>query len=414
MKLLVFIALRHLLARRRQSAVSIIGIILGTAFFLAISSLMQGSEADFLNRLVNNSPHITVSDEYRNPRVQPALRLYPKGAIDIRHVVPLSENRGIRGYEQKLKEIRAIPGVKAAANLSGSAIINFAGQDQGITLNGMNPNDVKSVTSIAQYMVKGTIDDLAADPNGIVIGAGLADRLELDVGRTITLSTNAGGRRSFKIVGIFRTGRGSYDIGQTYVDIKRAQAMLNLPNRANSIIIKLDDAQQARDIAAQIETQIGYKAMSWQEASEDIMSTLVIRNVIMYTVVSAVLVVAAFGIYNVISTVVMEKHKDIAILKSMGFEARDIRFVFLVQGVVLGIAGCGAGIPLGCAFMLGLMQVKMRIPGAGEKVSMPLSWDWPQFAIAVAFAMIASTLAAYLPARKGAQLQPISVLRGQM
>ena len=117
------------------------------------------------------------------------------------------------------------------------------------------------------------------------------------------------------------------------------QALLKRPNRANTIIVKLDDPQQAQHVAAEIERRFGYKSVSWQEASEDMMSTLVTRNIIMYTVVSAVLIVAAFGIYNVISTVVLEKQRDIAILKSIGFRARDIRRIFLIQGLLLGIAG---------------------------------------------------------------------------
>ncbi|HNS45359.1 MAG TPA: FtsX-like permease family protein, partial [Alphaproteobacteria bacterium] len=176
--------------------------------------------------------------------------------------------------------------------------------------------------------------------------------------------------------------------------------------------IKLDDPNNALIRAREIEKVVKYKSESWQEMSEDLMSTLAIRNKIMYTVVSAVLVVAALGIYNVISTVVMEKHRDIAILKSMGFPSRDIRIIFLVQGVLLGIAGNLAGIPLGMAFMKGLAQIKFRPPGAGEQISMPTSWDLQQFAIAIAFAMLASIMASFLPARKASHVQPVDILRG--
>ena len=144
------------------------------------------------------------------------------------------------------------------------------------------------------------------------------------------------------------------------------------------------------------------------------MKTLAIRNTIMYTVVSAVLLVAAFGIYNVISTVVMEKHRDIAILKSMGFYAADVQKIFLIQGVLLGIAGSMAGLPLGMAFMAGLMQIRFKPPGATETINMPIDWSVPQFLIATAFAMVAAILAAFLPARKGAKVQPVDILRGGM
>lgn len=414
MKFLMFIAFRHLLARQRQSLVSIIGIILGVAFFLAISSLMQGSEADMIRRLVDNAPHITVSDEYRNAREQPLHKIYHEGAVEVVRVKPLTETRGIRGYEQKLRMIRSIPEVRASAVLTGAGLINYAGEEDNITLNGMLPTEMNDVTTIHNYMIDGSVDDLIGNPDGIIIGATMARDLSLRRGDTVLIASAAKQTKSFKIIGIFRTGRGSYDRTQAFVDLKRVQALLARNNRVNTILIKIDNPQKARDVAAEIERKIGYKAMSWQEQSEDLMNTLAIRNTIMYTVVSAVLVVAAFGIYNVISTVVMEKQKDIAILKSMGFTAPDIRTIFLIQGIALGIGGCVIGIPLGCLFMLGLMQIRFKPPGSSEIVNMPLSWDGPQFLIAIAFAMSASVLAAYLPARKGAAVDPISILRGQM
>lgn len=412
MNLLTGMALRHLLARKRQSIVSLLGIVLGVGFFLAISSLMQGSEKDFIRRLIDNSPHITVSDEFRDVKPQPVLQQYPDAVVELRGTRPQTETRGIRGFEQTLSMLRKMPGVAASPALTGQALFSFAGRDVAVTLNGMIPDDILSVTTIAEYMTEGRIEDLNVNPGGIIIGAELARKMSLKKGRNVTLAAPNGQVRSFKIIGIFRTGRAGYDETQAFVTLKRAQALLDRANRANNIIIKLDDPNDARRIAAEIESRIGYKSVSWQEASEDILSTLVIRNVIMYTVVSAVLIVAAFGIYNVISTVVMEKQRDIAILKSMGFHAADIKKIFLTQGVLLGIAGNLAGLPLGMALMYALMQVRFRPPGSLEEVAMPIDWSWPQFAVAAAFALLASVFAALLPARKAAHVQPVDILRG--
>lgn len=412
MALLFPIATKHLLARKRQSIVSLLGIVLGVAFFLAISSLMQGSQKDFIRRLVDNSPHITIMDEYRNPRLQPVLQLYPTGAVEIHRVKPLTETRGIRGYEQILARLRTRPGLLASPVLSGQALISFAGKDVAITLNGMIPSEIKNVSTIENYMIEGTIDDLIANQDGIVIGSELARKLSLIRGNNISIAATTGQVRTFKILGIFRTGRSDYDEHQAFISLKRVQALLNRPNRINTIIIKLPDPNQAREVAVQIEQEVGYKAVSWQEASEDILSTLTIRNIIMYTVVSAVLVVAAFGIYNVISTVVMEKHRDIAIMKSMGFHAQDIQRIFVIQGTLLGIVGCVAGLPLGSLFMFGLMQIRFKPPGSTEPIQMPIDWGFLQFAIAAGFALIAAIVAALLPARKAAKVAPVEILRG--
>lgn len=412
MRLLIAIAIKHLLARKRQSIVSLMGIILGVGFFLMTSSLMQGSEKDFIRRLVDNTPHITISDEFRNPRLQPVGRLYTRGAVELRNVKPLTETRGIRGFEQLLEYLRALPGIRASQVLAGQALVSFAGRDFGITLSGMIPEDITGITTIETYMKEGSINDLIANPDGIIIGAELARKLALDRGDNITVAATTGQIRTFKILGIFRTGRADYDERQTFASLKRVQALLNRPNRVNNIIIKLNDPYAAHPLAADIERRIGYKSVSWQEASEDLLSTLAIRNIIMYSVVSAVLIVAAFGIYNVISTVVMEKHRDIAILKSMGFHASDIQRIFVTQGVILGIIGSLLGMPLGSLLMLTLMQVEFTPPGSTELVHMPLDWGWMQFAIASGFAMAAAVFAAYLPAKKGARLQPVDILRG--
>ncbi len=412
MQLLIHIALKHLLARKRQSIVSLMGIVLGVAFFLAIASLMKGSENDFVKRLVDNSPHITISDDYRSARAQPVNTLYTTGAIEVRHVKPITETRGIRGYEQVLDELKSTSGVAASPVMAGQALVNFAGKDFAITLNGMIPSEVSNVSTIEKYMIEGSINNLIANVDGIIIGAELARKLSLSLNDNITVATTTGQIRIFKIQGIFRTGRANYDETQAFASIKRVQALLNRSNRANMIIIKLENYDTARTVAEEIENRIGYKAVSWQEASEDIISTLAIRNTIMYSVVSAVLVVASFGIYNVISTVVMEKQRDIAILKSMGFHIKDIRTIFLAQGVALGVTGCALGLPLGMIFMLALAQIRFKPPGGTEIIQMPLDWGVSQFLIAATFAMCAAILAALLPAYKAASLHPVDILRG--
>lgn len=412
MPLLLTIALKHLLARKRQTFVSVFGIVLGVAFFLTIASLMQGSEKDFIRRLVDNAPHITVVDEYRTPREQPLFQIYSEGAVEVRKPKPLTETRGLRGFERILDQVRSIPGALASPVLTGQGLVSFAGRDIGISIDGMVPSEIQQVTTIQKYMIEGSVDNIVANPDGIVIGAELARKLSFSLGDNLTVVSPIGQVKVFKIVGIFRTGRANLDEKQAFVSLKRMQALLNRPNRVNKILVKLPDPYAARSIAAQLERRIGYKAISWQESSEDLLSTLTIRNTIMYTVVSAVLIVAAFGIYNIVSTVVLEKQRDIAILRSMGFYSRDIERIFLFQGVIVGIGGNLMGLPLGMLFMTALMQVRFKPPGSTEIVSMPIEWAWPQFAVAASFALIAAVSAAYLPARKAARLKPVQILRG--
>ncbi len=412
MRIELGIALTHLTSRKRQTLVSLTGVVLGVAFFLGVSSLMRGSEKDFIKRLIDNSPHITVSDDFRVPEVQPAELRWPGAAVQISHVKPQNETRGIRGYREKLALVESLPGVRAAPVLMGSAVLTFAGRLEAVTLSGVVPAKMKNVTTIEEKMTVGSLDALASNPNGIIIGSTLADKFSLRLGSTISVVAPSGASRAMKVVGIFHTGNASYDETQTFTLLKRAQSLLDRPNRANRFVIQLADAYAARDLAFRIEAAIGYKSVSWVEASEDILSVLLVRNIIMYSVVSAILVVASFGIYNTISTIVMEKTRDIAIMKSMGFHARDVRQIFLLEGLIVGLIGSALGIGLGTLLMRALEQVTLKPPGVTEVVHLPIWWGAEQYLLAAAFALSSCLLAAYLPARKAGRVHPVDILRG--
>src|SRR5262249_12214848 len=186
--------------------------------------------------------------------------------------------------------IEALPGVRAAPVLSGSAVLGFAGRQQGVSLSGVVPEKMKHVTTIEEKMTQGSLDALAANPNGVILGPGLICKFSLHLGRTLSVVADDGQSHPLRVVGIFRTGNLSYDEGQAYVLLKRSQALLGRENRVNRVIVQMDDPYAAQDMARTIESATGYKSVSWIEASEDLLSLLLVRNIIMYSVVSAILV----------------------------------------------------------------------------------------------------------------------------
>jgi lipoprotein-releasing system permease protein len=412
MSLAASIAISHLLSRRRQTIVSVLGITLGVSFFLAISAMMRGSENDFMQRLVDNSPHVTVYDEYRNPRQQPVQIAFPSAIADIHGMKPRTELRGIRQYKEKLALIARRTDLQIAAVLQGQVIASFAGMTRGVSITGVKPEQMKNVSRIEDYFVTGSLDSLSANPSGIIIGVGLADKFQLKMGDKLSITSPSGTIHLMKIVGLFNTGTTNYDESQTFALLNRVQNLLERPNVANRLILKLQDPQQSAVVAHQIERELGYKTQSWQEASQDLMNLVLIRNLIMYSVVSAILLVASFGIYNVISTVVLEKTKDIAILKSIGFEARDIERIFLIEGAILGLIGSISGSVLGVTLMYGLSRIAIKSPFNTTSAFLPIDWSSDQILIAIAFAMLSALFAAWLPARKGGRVRPVDILRG--
>lgn len=406
------IAFAQLMNRRRQTLVSMLGVALGVGFFIATSSIMSGSEQDFVQRLVNNAPHITIKDEFRNPTTQPVFIAFRRGAISLVRTKPREYLRGIKNYSAKVEELSQRPGVIAEAALTGQVIVRFANKDVSASVAGIDPDKEKYLTQVESDMRQGSLERLRTTADGIVIGTGVTDKIGLKMDDLATVISPTGLVKRMKVVGVFHVGNLLLDTGQVYVLLKNAQVLLDKPFIANQIRIKIPNPDDAETFAAQLEARWGYRSESWQEVNRDILGLFVIRNAITYSIVSAIMVVAAFGIFNIISTVVMEKRRDIAIMMSMGFRARDIEAVFLIQGVLVGLLGMAIGWSIGYGLLELLSLVKFNVPGVTERQGFVLDRSFRPFAIGGIFALTAAIAAAWYPARKAAQVRPVDIIRG--
>lgn len=413
MRLLLDLAVTHIIGRGRQTLVAILGTALGVGFSIAMAALMQGGEDDFVAQLIDTMPHVQITDERRTAARQPAEDEFD--AVAIAGLRPRDDRRGILNPTAAVAALSAwIPGTMSKS-LKTQGVVRYAGQDIGISIFGVEPRQEARVSSIAQDFRQGSFDSLIAGGNNIVVGDSLAKRLGADLGTTVTLVSATGQTRAVKIVGLFHTGVTARDEGEGYVLLKIAQILSERPNAINEIRLKLDDPAAAPAVAKRAEALIGYKAVAWQEANESLLEAFVIRNIIMYTVVGAILLVAGFGIFNIVSTITHEKARDIAILKSLGFEARDMRRLFLLEGLTLGLAGSLVGWLLGFALCFGLSQVELHISGGtvGREITkLPLTWSPWHYLIAAGFALAAAGIAGYLPARQAAKLNPVDIIRG--
>jgi lipoprotein-releasing system permease protein len=180
----------------------------------------------------------------------------------------------------------------------------------------------------------------------------------------------------------------------------------------NQILLRLGDVTRAEPLAREIEARFGDRTESWEEQNRNILTVFVIQNAIMYSVTGAILLVAAFGIYNIISTVVFEKTRDIAILKSLGFTEGDIQRLFLVQGMIAGLLGAILGCIIGQIMIEGLAQVRFTTETPAGNDRFLLARDWRIFAVASVFAVLSAAIAAVIPARRAARLDPVQIVRG--
>ncbi|MDK1493057.1 ABC transporter permease [Sinorhizobium sp. 7-81] len=411
MHLILDIAWTHIAGRGRQTIVAMVGVAVGVGFSIAMAALMQGGQDDFVRQLVDTMPHVEVSDEQRSARRQPAEDVFEVAAIS--GLRPRDDRRGIinpTAAQSWLEEW--IPG-RFAARLNAEGVIRYSGREVGAVVIGIDPEREASVSPIVEDFREGSFDALTAGGNNVVIGDTMASRLGAGLGDTITAVSSEGLTRNFKIVGLFHTGTTARDEGEAYVLQKNAQILSNRPNAINRISIKLDDPNAAPTIARRVEAELGYKAVAWQEANESILEALVVRNIIMYTVVAAIMLVAGFGIFNIISTITHEKARDIAIMKSLGFSEADMRRLFVLEGLAIGAAGSLLGWALGFSITYALSLVHFEIAATGQEMTrLPIAWSMLHYLIATASAVGSAAVAGYLPARRAAHLNPVDIIRG--
>jgi len=412
MNLLFDLARGMLARRRRQTLVSVLGVALGVAFFIAIAALMRGFQTYFVNQIIDVAPHVVVKDETRRPPAQPAEIAHPDAAVLVQGVKPTDRVRGIRAAGDKIALLEAMPGVAAAPVLQGQALLRYGSRDVSATFTGIDPARHARVSNIEKDMIFGRLEDLRSTANGVVLGEGLAARLGVRAGDTLSAISPAGVLLSVKVVGLFRTGIQAADTTQGLILLKVQQVLQNRPNVVNQIQIRLADVTLAESMARQIEALFGERAESWEETSANVLTVFVIQNAIMYSVTGAILLVAAFGIYNIISTIVFEKVRDIAILKSLGFTERDIQLLFLMQGLAAGLMGALLGCLLGAVMIEGLAQVRFGTETPAGQDRFILDRDWRVYALASLFALISAGTASLIPARRAARLDPVQVVRG--
>lgn len=410
MNLVLDIALTHVRARARQTLVAVAGVATGVGFSIMMAALMEGSQNDFTRQLIDALPHISVTDERRQAPLQPAEVAYE--AARIHGLTPEVRRRGIKNPLAIMASLEAwVPGA-VAPSVKVQGLIRYAGRDVGASVLGIDPHREPKVSMLATQMRQGRLASLFTATNAIILGDRLAEKIGARINANITVQTSDGARITAQVVGLFHSGVRAVDEGTAYVLVKTAQILAQQTGLVNELRVRVIDPMAARAVAQRIERESGYKSVAWQEAHEDLMSAFMIRNVIMYTVVGAILLVASFGTYNIISTITHEKTRDIAILKSLGLRETTVRRIFVLEGLLIGLIGALAGWALGYALTRALGTVEFKVSGITDLTRLPLAYSFVHYAAAAAVALTSSLIAGFFPARKASRLHPVDIIRG--
>ncbi len=392
-----------------------LGVTFGIGMFIALVSLMTGLN-DFTEELtMTSSPDIHIYNDITESRTSIAEEINTNRINIVHHQKPKKETAKVRNALQITEMIRRDPRVLGVApTLSSQVFYNYGPVELPGNISGVDILEEDKLFDLRSKMKAGQIEDLLANNDGIIIGTGIARKMNVKVGDRIVITTPQGHTMPLKIVGLFQMGIGTIDNVRSYANISTVQTILQQDHSyITDINIKLIDLLQAKTVASEYQAMFGYKAEDWETANSTFLTGIVIRNIITYSVSFTLLIVAGFGIYNILNMTIMNKMKDIAILKAMGFSGKDVRLIFMIQSLVIGFMGSVAGLCIG--YVLSYLIAQAPFDG-GDMVSLdhfPVNFDAKYYITGIVFGVLTTALAGYMPSRKAAYVDPIEIIRGQ-
>jgi lipoprotein-releasing system permease protein len=411
-----FIGLRYLKAKRKQSFISIItfisiaGVTVGVMALIVVLAVMSGFEKTLKEKILGTQAHLVVLEATQG---------------------------GMNGYEEVMKKVEEVKGVVSAAPFIVSQVMLSSESNVfGVVLKGIDPDRVGKVTELAANLKVGRLEDLkkdqAGEPPGIILGVELAKHLSVSLNDNIQVISPLGTMtpmgmmpkmKRFRVEGIFYSGMYEFDNTMAYVSIKSAQKFFGMGDRVSGIEVKTDDIYQVKKIGTEIRRKLGFPfwTKDWMEMNRNLFSALRLEKIAMFIILILIVLVAAFNIISTLIMVVMEKNKDIAILKSMGAPSKSILKIFIIEGGVIGVVGTILGTILGLGAAFNLEKITGFVENLfGFKIlssdvyyidKLPSQVNPGDVAMIVVTAILISLLATLYPSWRASKLDPAEALR---
>ncbi len=414
--ILLYIARTHIFTRAKQSAIAGLGVTFGIATFIILVSFMTGLNGLLDGLILDRTPHIHLFNEIVPSERQPIdLSTDEDNWNIIRSVKPKQKQSRIHNALPILKILEQDETVLGATAQVATQAFYTAGS---INLNGMvsgvNILEESRLFNIGNYIIEGNIYDLHNNDNAIIVGAGVSKKMSLELGDKIQLVSPKGNRVILKVVGIYQSGLAEIDNIQSYVNLKTAQRIMGEGNNyITDINLKLHDINKAFAMSKDLERMYNITAIDIGTANAQFDTGTAIRNIITYAVSITLLIVAGFGIYNILNMFIYEKMNDIAILKATGFSGNDVMFIFVSQALIIGLIGGGLGLLVGYLLSVLIDNLPFVTDALPTIKTYPVNFSPTYYIIGIVFAMVSTFLAGFLPAKKAKNIDPVEILRGQ-
>jgi lipoprotein-releasing system permease protein len=402
------VAIRFLREGRLQTLFIITGVAIGVAVIVFMSALMTGLQANFIRRVLSAQAHIQLLPPKEAARPLRVDSTAAAGVIEGAIIQPpLQRLKSIDQWQAVATQIRAMPEVTAVSSVAGGSALAVRGSaSRAISVAGIEPASFYRIVNINQKIVRGNAQLKATD---ILIGTEMASDLGVDIGDKLRVTTASGAASALTVLGIFDLGNKNANQRSTFVALHTAQSLLGLPGGVTSLEVTVSDVYAAEVIARRITGATGVEADSWIKSSAEFFTAVSAQKAANTAIRFFVGLSVAFGIASVLVVVVVQKSREIGILRAMGISRGQILRVFLLQGGLLGLAGALVGSAIGLLALLSWQHFEINADGTPL---FPLVFDSALFITALLLATLTGLGAAFAPALRAARLDPVVAIHG--
>lgn len=403
------IAWRFTTARKRALILSLAGVIFGVSFFICTQAQTQGFQQYFIKTILGTSGSVVLTDRFQSRFTSfkdmegsksngQQRRKYYEGITDAGHIMRVS---------RQFSNV-----VAASAIVQGNVTARSDFQTEVVTIQGIDLDAHIHTTSLREQILSGSLDTYRTHPAGLMLGSLLAERLQVKVGTNVILTGAENEKKTFTVCAIFRSGNNIIDERRGYVTTRAAQSLLKKPYLTTSIVFRLRDPDRAPQLAEHFERLFGHRSRSWQEREAGNLAIFSTLRLSAGITVSLFIVVSGALIFNTLTMTVLDKIREIAILRSMGYRRWDISVIFLTQGMIVAALGSLLGMVFGAVLTWAISLIPVKVTGFFYTDHFLVAWSPWHYVHATLIAFGVVLIASYFPARRAANLAPVAILRG--
>ena len=406
------LAWRFVIARKRPMILSLAGIVFGVAFFVVTQAQTSGFEKFFIRTVLGTNGAIRISDQFQDTfgKVE---KVSKDGSTEFffHSLEDALYREGVKQPGLIREALAEFPEILGASEiLEGNGVLDTGSRKKSVELHGIRWVDHLQTSDLSRQLIHGSISDFASDQTGILLGSRIYNRLNVKIGDRIRLMGGTG-TLHLRVSGVFETGVSQIDKNRAYLHFDIANSFLGRKGEGSIFQVSLHEPEKAPALAVQLQSVLNHRVVSWQERERvwlDVFQALRVSSAI---TVSCILLLSGLGMFNVFAILVIEKTRDIAILRSMGFTPRDVSAIFLWQGTIVLSAGIvfGSVLAFGATYLISI--IPLRIRGIFSTDHFVVNWDLSHYLWGAAIAMLFVSIATWIPARRASRIEPAQIIR---